>query len=68
MPQPGFFDVDERLNTLNQKDPWVNLNRLIDWENFRDSLHTIREKDRKNNAGRKPFDVVIMFTILVLQY
>jgi IS5 family transposase len=39
----------------------------VDWEAFRPTLETIREKKRKSNAGRKPFDVVFMFKILVLQ-
>jgi len=36
---------------------------LIDWENFRASLSKVREKARKSNAGRKPFDVVLMFNV-----
>jgi len=68
MSQPGFFDLDERFKKIDEKDPLVSLNKLIDWENFRDTLNKIREKDRKNNAGRKPFDVVIMFKVLVLQH
>jgi len=43
------------------------LNSIIDWETFRPTLETIRSKERKSNAGRKPFDVVFMFKILVLQ-
>jgi len=27
----------------------------------------LRQKERKSNAGRKPFDVVVMFKILILQ-
>jgi len=40
---------------------------VIDWESFRPELETLREKERKSNAGRKPFDVVMMFKILILQ-
>lgn len=43
------------------------LNSLINWEDFRPNLETIRQKERKSNAGRKPFDVVFMFKILILQ-
>ena len=68
MWQPGFFDLEERFKKLDEKDPLTSLNRLIDWENFRDTLNKIRKKDRKSNAGRKPFDVVLMFKILVLQH
>jgi len=68
MSQPGFFDLDNRFQKLNELDPLVNLNKLIDWENFRDTLDEIRTKERKSNAGRKPFDVVMMFKVLVLQH
>ena len=63
MSQPCFFELDERLKKIDEKDPLVSLNSLIDWENFRDTLNKIRVKDRKSNAGRKPFDVVTMFTV-----
>ena len=68
MLQSGFFDLEDRFKKLNEKDPLVNLNQLIDWENFRFTLNKVREKERKSNAGRKPFDVVLMFKILVLQH
>ena len=36
MPQPGFFDLDERYAKLNERDPLVKLNQIIDWEAFRE--------------------------------
>lgn len=68
MSQPGFFDLDGRHKKLNEKDPLLALDQLIDWENFRDTLNKIRDIARKSNAGRKPYDVVLMFKILVLQH
>jgi hypothetical protein len=68
MQQPGFFELDERFKKLDEKDPLVSLNKLIHWEEFRGTLNRIRQKDRKSNAGRKPFDVVTMFKVLVLQH
>lgn len=68
MSQPGFFDLDRRLEKLKEKKPLVRLNELIDWDNFRDTLIKVREKSRKSNAGRKPYDVVLMFKVLVLQH
>ena len=68
MRQPSFFELDERFKKLDERDPLVGLNQLIDWEQFRDTLKKIRQKDRKSNAGRKPFDVVTMFKVLVLQH
>ena len=68
MPQPGFFDLDERYAKLNERDPLVKLNQIIDWEAFREPLSVLRDKPRKSQAGRKPCDVVLMFKVLVLQH
>lgn len=66
--QPSFFDLDNRHRKLDERDPLICLNKLIDWEDFREILEKIREKERKSMAGRKPFDVVMMFKALVLQH
>lgn len=68
MSQPGFFDLDERFQKLNESDPLVSLDKLVEWENFRITLAKVRKKERKSNAGRKPYDVVLMFKVLVLQH
>ena len=68
MGQMSFFDVDDRLKSLSRMgDPLEGLNALIRWERFRPLLERVREKARKSNAGRKPFDGVLMFKVLVLQ-
>lgn len=64
----GMFDLEFRLQELDKGgDPLPKLNETIDWDLFRPTLETIRDKERKSNAGRTPFDVVLMFKILVLQ-
>ena len=65
----GLFDWQTRFEQIdNGGDPLVKLNQIVDWELFRKSLETIRQiEDRKSNAGRKPFDVIIMFKIMILQ-
>lgn len=68
MPQPGFFDLDERFKKLNERDALLRLNALIDWELFRPTLNSARAAERKSAAGRKPFDAVLMFKGLVLQH
>lgn len=68
MSQPGFFDLDDRLEKIGAKDPLVGLDQLIDWEDFRSTLEVVRRKERKSRAGRKPYDVVLMFKCLVLQH
>ena len=66
--QPGLFDVEERAAQLTKMgDPLVGLKARVDWEEFRPELKRLYEKDRKSQAGAKPFDVVLMFKILVLQ-
>lgn len=64
----GLFDVEFRLQKLERNgDPLVQLDAIVPWEAFRPTLAALREKARKSNAGRKPFDVILMFKILVLQ-
>ncbi len=66
--QLGFFDLDNRYDQLSKlKDPLVELNRVIDWNLFADLLAETTTKPRKSAAGRKPFDRVMLFKMLVLQ-
>jgi IS5 family transposase len=66
--QSGFFDEAERLAKLTKlKDPLEALKRHIDFEVFRPQLTAVFDKNRKSAAGRKPYDVVLMFKILMLQ-
>lgn len=69
MMQTGLFDWQTRFEQLNNGgDPLVKLNAVVNWELFRNDLQQVREKARKSNAGRKPFDVVLlMFKVLILQ-
>jgi len=68
MMQTGLFDWQSRFEQLdNCGDPLVKLNEIVNWEQFRCTIEKIRDKERKSNAGRKPFDVIFMFKILILQ-
>jgi len=68
MMQTGLFDWYNRFQQLDAGgDPLPKLKKLVDWERFRPELEAVRDKERKSNAGRKPFDVVLMFKVLVLQ-
>ena len=64
MLQSGFFDLEDKFKKLDEKDPLIKLTQLIDWEIFRSTLEKVREKERKSKAGRKPYDVVLMFKVL----
>ncbi len=66
----GFFDKDFWLEELERRgDPLSKLNELIPWEDFRPELERTRKiaEERKSPAGRKGFDVVLMFKIMILQ-
>ncbi|SRR6266567_1104247 len=66
--QPSFFDEAERLAKLTKlKDPLEALKQHIDFEVFRPQLEAVFGKERKSAAGRKAYDVVLMFKLLILQ-
>lgn len=66
--QPSFFDEADRLAKLTKlKDPLEALKQHIDFEIFRPQLAAVFKKDSKSAAGRKAYDVVLMFKILILQ-
>lgn len=68
MKLPGLFDRQDRLASLSRNgDPLVKLLQAIPWEDFRSTLAKLDEKDRKSPAGRKPFDLLLLFKMLVLQ-
>ena len=67
--QPGFFDHEDRLELLEKLgDPLPKLERLVDWETFRPELVGLRKESDPHKGGRPPFDVVLMFKVLVLQH
>lgn len=66
--QTGLFDLEFRLDKIDANgDPLKKLNDLIDWEMFRPKLKAVRQGQRKSAAGRKPYDAVLMFKVLVVQ-
>jgi len=68
MMQPGLFDLQNRFEKLNKNgDPLMKLNKMIQWNSFRPALEAVRAREKKSNAGAKPYDVVLMFKVLILQ-
>jgi transposase, IS5 family len=69
--QLGFHDLDKRFEAISAKgDPLEALNGLIPFEGFRAEIEAVvrlTPEERKSKAGRKPFDAVMMFKVLVLQ-
>src|ERR1700745_2127201 len=71
MGQLGFFDADKRLQALSARgDPLEAIDHLVPWESFRAEIEGVvltPEELKKSSAGRKPFDAILMFRMLVLQ-
>ena len=71
MRQAGFFDVDRRLEAISAKgDPLETIKTTVPWEEFRSSIEAVTEtkpEDRKSPAGRKGYDTILKFKMVVLQ-
>jgi len=65
----SLFDEEftkERLSTMGN--PLDMISKVIDFELFRGTLENkLLNTNKKNNAGAKPYDVVMLFKILILQ-
>ena len=70
MAQMGFFDLSDRYASLDaKKDPLIEINAVVPWDEFRPLLERVWRKPdeaRKSRAGRRPMDAVLMFKTLVL--
>jgi hypothetical protein len=64
MAQMGFFDLSDRYVSLDAKrDPLVEIDAVVPWEEFRPVLERVWRKPeakRKSHAGRRPWDAVVM--------
>ena len=65
----GLFDRDETSSKLSKLgNPLEKLHNVIDFEMFRFELEeNILNQDKKSPAGNKPYDVVMMFKIILLK-
>src|SRR6478672_4937018 len=67
----GFFDADKRLQALSARgDPLEAIDHPVPWESFRAEIEAVvltPDELKKSSAGRKPFDAILMFRMLVLQ-
>ena len=64
-----LFDEEETYEKLSSiGNPLEMIGMVIDFEMFRDLLESkLLNTNKKNNAGAKPFDMVTMFKIMILQ-
>jgi len=71
MGQKSFFDFERRLEAISAKgDPLETIKKIVPWEDFRADIEAATEakpEQRKSNAGRKPYDTILKFKIVVLQ-
>jgi len=65
----GLFDEQENVAKLSAiGNPLEMISNIVDFEMFRGTLEeALLNKEKKSNAGAKPYDVVMMFKILILQ-
>ena len=67
MKQVNLFAEETQLERLSKLGDSLERLKIIDFESFRPILTDGLKKERKSNAGRHPFDNVMMFKVLVLE-
>jgi len=68
MSQPGLFDQQEILSRRDKKgDVLVRLNNAVEWKVFEPIIKKALSKDRRSQAGRKSYNPLLMFKVLILQ-
>jgi IS5 family transposase len=68
MMQTGLLDWQIRFKQLdNGGDPLPKIQKVVNWQQFHSLLEAVRDKEHKSNAGRKPFDPILMLKVLILQ-
>ena len=67
--QRSLFDEANQMDKISKMgDPLERLNGVINWEMFRSILQkSVVRREPTEKGGRPPYDVVLMFKILVLQ-
>lgn len=62
-----MFAEENKLQKLSELGDSLERLNVINWEMFRPELKNALHKERKSNAGRPPYDCVLLFKTLVLQ-
>lgn len=65
-----LFDAQTTKENLSELgNPLERLSQVIDFEMFRGALEDVFENmSKKNNAGAKPYDVVMMFKVMIIKH
>ncbi|MDR2203414.1 MAG: hypothetical protein LBE76_03780 [Nitrososphaerota archaeon] len=68
MGQQHLFETKTQLEKLSKLgNPLLKANKIVNWEIFRKPIEeTIHSKD-PTHGGRPPYDIVLMFKIVMLQ-
>src|SRR5262245_48550012 len=71
MGQKGFFDVERRLEAISARgDPLETIKTTVRWEDFRADIEAVtatKPEERISKAGRKAYDTIPKFKMVVLQ-
>ena len=67
MKQISLFAEETRLEKLSALGDCLERLKIIDWESFRPTIALALIRERKSNAGRPPFDCILLFKIIILQ-
>lgn len=67
MKQISLFVEENRLEKLSKLGDCLERLKIIDWESFRPTIALALIRERKSNAGRPPFDCILLFKTIVLQ-
>ena len=68
--QSSLFEHETTVQTLSSMgNPLEIIKEIVDFEMFRETLerHLYTEKERKSNAGRRPYDPVLIFKVMFIQ-
>ena len=66
----GLFDEQFTIESLSAiGNPFEKISNVIGFKIFRATLELkLLNTEKKNNTGAKPFDVIMMFKIIILQH
>ena len=67
--EKGLFDEQFTIERLSEiGNPLEKISNVVDFESFRSTFEAkLLNTEKKNNAGAKPYDVIMMFRIMILQ-
>ena len=67
MKQISLFAEENRLQKLSELGDCLERLNIIIWESFRPTIALALIHERKSNAGRPPYDCIMLFKTIVLQ-